>query len=74
MTIENITEEDRGIYQCAAINKAAKIIAETELMIENVPARPPYNLTANSTETAITLQWQPGNFLCSFFLLFSFFF
>ncbi|CAD7080232.1 unnamed protein product [Hermetia illucens] len=60
ITIENIVEEDRGIYQCAATNEAATIIADTELMIANVPPRPPYNLTANSSQNAITIRWQPG--------------
>lgn len=60
ITIENINETDRGIYQCVATNEAATITADTELMIENVPPRPPYNLTANSTDTAITIRWERG--------------
>lgn len=50
------------MYECSATNEAATITAETELMIENVVPRPPYNLTANSTETSITIRWQPGLF------------
>lgn len=60
LTIENINETDRGIYYCAATNEAATITADTELLIENVAPRPPYNLTANSTDSAITLRWEPG--------------
>lgn len=60
ITIAQIVENDRGIYQCSATNEAATITADTELMIENVAPRPPYNLTANSTQNAITLRWQPG--------------
>lgn len=60
ITIERINETDRGIYQCAATNEAATITADTEIMIENVAPRPPYNLTANSTDTAITIKWEPG--------------
>lgn len=60
LTIEGIIESDRGIYECSATNGAATITADTELMIENVAPRPPHNLTANSTETAITVRWQPG--------------
>lgn len=60
LTITNLVETDRGIYECSATNEAATITAEAELMIENTAPRPPYNLTANSTETCITIRWQPG--------------
>lgn len=63
ITIEYINETDRGIYQCYATNEAATITADTEIMIENVAPRPPYNLSANSTDSAITLRWEPGNFI-----------
>lgn len=48
------------MYECSATNEAATITTEAELMIENVSPRPPFNLTANSTETCITIRWQPG--------------
>lgn len=60
LTIVNLLETDRGMYECSATNEAATITAEAELMIENIAPRPPYNLTANSTETCITISWQPG--------------
>ncbi|XP_037816423.1 protein borderless [Lucilia sericata] len=60
LTITNLIETDRGMYECVATNEAATITAETELMIENLSPRPPYNLTANSSETTITIRWQPG--------------
>ncbi|XP_023166123.2 protein borderless [Drosophila hydei] len=60
LTITNLVETDRGMYECSATNEAATITAEAELMIENIAPRPPYNLTANSTETCITIRWQPG--------------
>lgn len=62
LIISNLVETDRGMYECSATNEAATITAETELMIENIAPRPPYNLTANSTETAITVRWHPGEF------------
>lgn len=62
ITIENIIESDRGIYSCMATNEAATIVSDTELLIENVAPRAPYNLSANSTDTAITLRWAPGEF------------
>ncbi|ALC38084.1 CG16857, partial [Drosophila busckii] len=60
LTITNLVESDRGMFECSATNEAATITAESELMIENIAPRPPYNLTANSTETCITIRWQPG--------------
>lgn len=60
LTITGLVEGDRGIYECSATNEAATITAEAELMIENIAPRAPYNLTANSTETCITIRWQPG--------------
>ncbi|XP_071454905.1 protein borderless isoform X5 [Hetaerina americana] len=60
LTIVNIQKEDRGFYQCVASNEASTITAEAELMIENVAPRAPYNLTANSTLTTISLRWVPG--------------
>ncbi|XP_075152898.1 borderless isoform X2 [Haematobia irritans] len=61
LTINGLTESDRGIYECTATNEAATITAETELMIENIAPRPPFNLTANSTDTSITVRWQPAS-------------
>lgn len=61
ITIEKIKESDRGIYQCMISNEAAIVTVDTELMIEKLPASPPYNLTANSTESSILLKWEPGS-------------
>lgn len=63
LTIGAVREEDRGIYVCSAQNEAAKITAETEIYIEKVPPMPPYNISANSSENAVTLRWQPGMLL-----------
>lgn len=60
LTIERIQEHDRGLYQCAASNEAATVVADTELMVLNVPPRAPYNLSANSSKNAVTLTWVPG--------------
>lgn len=60
LTIERIQEQDRGLYQCAASNAAATVVADAELMVENVPPRAPYNLSANSSKDAVTLTWIPG--------------
>lgn len=68
-SIENINETDRGIYQCVASNEAATITVDSELLIENVAPRPPYNLTANSTDTTITLHWEPGSLILNDYVI-----
>ncbi|XP_017760125.1 PREDICTED: protein borderless isoform X1 [Eufriesea mexicana] len=60
LTIDRIQEQDRGLYQCAASNEAATVVADTELMVVNVPPRAPYNISANSSNNAVTLTWVPG--------------
>ncbi|XP_053979898.1 protein borderless isoform X2 [Hylaeus anthracinus] len=60
LTIDRIQEQDRGLYQCAASNEAATVVADAELIILNVPPRAPYNLSANSSNNAVTLTWVPG--------------
>lgn len=60
LTIDRIQEQDQGLYQCAASNEAATVVADTELMVLNVPPRAPYNLSANSSKNAVTLTWVPG--------------
>lgn len=57
LTLENITADDRGVYICAAINEAARIETEAELMIETYSPKAPSNLTANSTKDSITVYW-----------------
>lgn len=60
LTLDNIVEADRGMYQCVASNGAATISVETELVLENTAPRPPYNLRAVSSTTSVTLTWLPG--------------
>ncbi|KAK3928663.1 Protein borderless [Frankliniella fusca] len=60
LTLVDIVDEDRGMYQCVASNGAATISVETELVLENTAPRPPYNLRAVSSTTSVTLTWLPG--------------
>jgi Immunoglobulin I-set domain. len=60
LTIENLKDSDRGLYQCVASNEAATISSDTELMIDSVAPRAPYNLSATATDNSVTLTWVPG--------------
>ncbi|XP_044733177.1 protein borderless isoform X2 [Chrysoperla carnea] len=60
ISIEKIQVDDRGLYECTATNEAATITVETELMVENIAPRAPYNLTANSTQNSVIIRWVPG--------------
>ncbi|XP_032515574.2 protein borderless isoform X1 [Danaus plexippus] len=61
LTITQVSEEDRGVYVCSLSNEADELAVETELLLENVPPRAPYNLTAKSTANSIHLSWVPGH-------------
>lgn len=60
LTISDVAEEDRGVYVCGVSNDAAALSVEAELLVENVPPRAPYNLTARPATTAVHLAWVPG--------------
>ncbi|XP_050346997.1 protein borderless [Nymphalis io] len=61
LTINDVQEEDRGVYICTVSNEADELTVETELLIENVPPRAPYNLTARASFESIHLSWVPGH-------------
>ncbi|KAM3959595.1 borderless [Aphomia sociella] len=61
LTISSVAEEDRGVYICTVSNEAAAVAVEAELLVENVPPRAPYNLTAKPTHHSIHLSWVPGH-------------
>lgn len=44
-------------YYIQAINEAARIEADTELVLEMFAPKAPSNLTANSTRSAISVRW-----------------
>lgn len=60
MTIRDIIDTDHGIYKCTATNEAASISLESELVIQSIPSNPPYNISANSSDTQMTLKWEKG--------------
>ncbi|CAG9113586.1 unnamed protein product [Plutella xylostella] len=61
LTISDVVVEDRGIYVCELRNEASTLRAEAELLIENVPPRAPYNLSALPAVDSIHLTWVPGH-------------
>ncbi|XP_048480681.1 protein borderless [Plutella xylostella] len=61
LTISDVVVEDRGIYVCELRNEASTLRAEAELLIENVPPRAPYNLSALPSVDSIHLTWVPGH-------------
>lgn len=60
LTITDVSEEDRGVYVCTASNEAAALTVETELLVENVPPRAPYNLTVTPSRHSLHVSWVPG--------------
>ncbi|EEB15044.1 neuronal cell adhesion molecule, putative [Pediculus humanus corporis] len=60
LTLMDLQEEDRGVYQCIASNAVTSIFAETEVMIENTAPRAPYNIQTDSTIDTITVKWKSG--------------
>lgn len=60
ITIENLRKTDFGYYHCVASNEVATIVTTTRLVVEGTQPHAPYNISANATETSVTLQWLPG--------------
>lgn len=61
LTIIEVAEDDRGVYVCTVSNEAASIEVETELLVENMPPRAPYNLTVRAHSDSLHLSWVPGH-------------
>lgn len=60
ITIEGLRRTDFGFYQCVASNEVATIVTATQLVVEGTQPHAPYNVSANASETAVTLRWLPG--------------
>ncbi|XP_060841197.1 protein turtle isoform X5 [Rhopalosiphum padi] len=60
ITIENLRKTDFGYYHCVASNEVATIVTTTHLVVEGTQPHAPYNVSANASETTVTLQWLPG--------------
>ncbi|CAB3224104.1 unnamed protein product [Arctia plantaginis] len=61
LTIIEVSEEDRGVYVCTVSNEAASVDVETELLVENMPPRAPYNLSVRPSVDSLHLSWVPGH-------------
>ncbi|XP_050542439.1 protein turtle-like isoform X2 [Daktulosphaira vitifoliae] len=60
ITIESLRKTDFGYYHCVASNEVATIVTTTHLVVEGTQPHAPYNVSANASETSVTLQWLPG--------------
>ncbi|KAF4522226.1 hypothetical protein B566_EDAN009070 [Ephemera danica] len=60
LTMRGLKSEDSGVYLCTASNEAARLVAETELLVEETASKAPHSLAANSSHDAIALKWTPG--------------
>ncbi|KAK9507862.1 hypothetical protein O3M35_007634 [Rhynocoris fuscipes] len=60
ITIESLRRTDFGYYYCVASNEVATIVTNTQLVVEGTQPHAPYNVTANASDFAVTLQWLPG--------------
>nr|CAD7201705.1 unnamed protein product [Timema douglasi] len=60
ISISDLRRTDFGYYQCVASNEVATIVSATRLVVDGTLPHAPHNLTANCTETTVTLSWLPG--------------
>ena len=56
----NLRRTDFGFYECHVSNEVATLTAATHLVIEGTTPHAPYNITTESTEFSINLEWLPG--------------
>ena len=60
LIISNLRRIDFGYYECHMSNEVATLVATTHLVIEGTTPHAPYNITTESTEFSIKLEWLPG--------------
>ncbi|XP_032453403.1 protein turtle isoform X3 [Nasonia vitripennis] len=60
LTIENLKQQDFGVYECVVSNEVATIVKSTHLIVEGTQPHAPHNVTGVADQFSVTLSWQPG--------------
>ena len=60
LIISNLRRIDFGYYECHMSNEVATLVATTHLVIEGTTPHAPHNISTESTEFSIKLDWLPG--------------
>lgn len=60
LTLTKLHRSDFGYYECHVSNEVATLVATAHLVIEGTTPHAPYNITTESTEFAVSLEWLPG--------------
>lgn len=60
LTLTNLKRVDFGYYECHVSNDVATLVATTHLIIEGTTPHAPHNITSESTEFSVHLEWLPG--------------
>jgi len=60
LMISNLRRIDFGYYECHMSNEVATLVATTHLVIEGTTPHAPYNISTQSSEFSVKLEWLPG--------------
>ncbi len=60
LTLTKLKRSDFGYYECHVSNEVATLVATSHLVIEGTTPHAPHNITTESTEFSVSLEWLPG--------------
>ncbi|CAD5121550.1 DgyrCDS10049 [Dimorphilus gyrociliatus] len=60
LVIADLKREDKGYFECIAKNSVATIVTSTLLIIEAVPSHKVLNVTFETAETSLYINWLPA--------------
>ncbi|XP_046649399.1 protein turtle-like isoform X4 [Daphnia pulicaria] len=60
LTLSKLRRTDFGYYECHVSNEVATLVATAHLVIEGTTPHAPYNITTESSEFSVSLEWLPG--------------
>jgi hypothetical protein len=60
LTIDNLSVDDQGVYECVAASVVSSVITTTLLIIELSSQHPPMNVSAETTRTTAKVSWLPA--------------